>query len=226
MADSVSLDSLPPGFPVYGGYDDGAWPDAAAIKARFPGATVIRFTVNPGDNEGDCLDVENGDATPVEAPGWTLRRRHAGHTGPLTYCSASAWPAVRRQYAIQNVAEPGYIVAAYPGIGVGIMYPPPAVGHQYADTGAYDLSVVADYLPGIDPPPGPVPAPLPPAPEEDMPLYVTDSHGTGYIVATDLSSKVGLPTPQDARTLQQTGLYRIIPQGALSDTLIDSIPNA
>lgn len=162
MADSISLANLPAGFDLYAGYDDGAWPDAAAIASRFPGRTVIRITTNPADNEGDCLDVEQGDAQPADAPTWVARRRAAGHGGPLVYCSESAWPTVRQAFMTAAVPEPGWWVAAYPGEGAVI--PAGAVAHQWIDRGPYDESVVIDYLPGIDP-----------APEEEllMPAVVT-----------------------------------------------------
>lgn len=151
MADSVNPASLPDGFDVYGCYDDGAYNNAAAVKARFPGKTVLVFTVFPQDNEGDCLDVEQGDASPTDAPGWIVRRRSAGHGGPLVYCSESLLPTVKQCFVSAGVAEPGYIVAAYPGEGPVIPNEPNVVGHQWIDHGPYDESVIADYLPGIDP---------------------------------------------------------------------------
>lgn len=156
MADSVTLAALEPvadQFDVLAGYDDGAWPDAATLAARFPGKLVLRYTVDATDDEGDALDVETGDATPQVAPGWVQRRRAAGHGGPLVYCSESSWPDVRAAFADQGVPPPGYIVASY---GAAPVIPVGAVGLQYAGTvqgpgGLYDENVIADYLPGIDP---------------------------------------------------------------------------
>lgn len=175
MADSINPLDCPPGFDLYGGYDDGAWPDAAAIAARFPGKTVIRFTVNPADNEGDCIDVENGDANPQQAPGWIVRRRQAGHGGPLVYCSEAVWPTVRACFNQQDVSEPSYFIAGYPGSVGPNLYPGPCVGHQWIDRGPYDESVVVDYLPGIDP--APTSAPSTPSHEEiimGLPTGCTD----------------------------------------------------
>lgn len=168
MADSISLASLPAGFDMYGGYDDGHWPDAAAIAAKFPGKTVIRFTVSASDNEGDCLDVESGDATPAQAPGWVERRRQAGHGGPLVYCSWSLLPAVKTAFIQAGVVEPGWFVAGYPSPD-GDAIPAGCVGHQWIDRGPYDESIVVDYLPGIDPAPKPTPpAPTPKVQEDEM----------------------------------------------------------
>ena len=162
MADSVTVANLPDGFDLYGCYDDGLYNNVAECKTRFPNKPIVVFTVFASDNFGDCLDVETGDATSAQAPGWIGWRRKAGHLGPLIYCSESLWATVRAQFMAQNVPEPGYIVAGYPGsAGPAGMYPPPAVGHQWIDRGPYDESVMVDYLPGIDPVPVPIPIPPP-----------------------------------------------------------------
>lgn len=173
-----TVTALPDGADLYAGYDDGHWPDAAAIASRFPDKTVLRVTVFATDNEGDVLDVERGDATPAEAPGWVQARRTAGHGGPLVYCSLNTWPLVRQAFTDAKVPEPGYWIAAYPGNGPQLY--PGSVGHQYGQGPAgtnYDRSVFVDYLPGIDPapkptaPPTPIPQPqpAPPAPPAPQP---------------------------------------------------------
>lgn len=164
MADSVTVADLPDGFDVYGAYDDGSYANLNAAKARFPDKTVLAFTVFAIDHFGDCLDVENGDATPAQAPGWVQARRAAGHGGPLVYCSEALWPTVKACFDNAKVAQPGYIIAGYPG-SVGANLYPGSVGHQWIDRGPYDESVVADYLPGIDP--APSPPPEPPTPKEN-----------------------------------------------------------
>lgn len=158
-ADSISLANLIPvagQFDVLMGYDDGQWPDAASIAEQFPGKTVVRITVAPDDNEGDMLDVESGDATPTDAPGWVTRRRLAGHIGPLVYFPDSWRADVVQAFADQGVALPGLFAAAMPGSGAVLQQPGDA-GHQYADNGSIDFSVLVDYLPGIDPAPSPTP---------------------------------------------------------------------
>lgn len=154
MADSVSVGSLPAGFPVYGGYVDGAWPNADEIAAAHPGATVVRFCTNPRNDLGDCLDIESGDATPADAPGWVTRRRASGHLGPLVYFSEASRGDVATAFINAGVDQPPAIVAAYPGAGAVLQQPGDA-GHQWIDHGPYDESVVLDYLPGIDPAPSP-----------------------------------------------------------------------
>lgn len=214
MYDSIESTptELPDGADLYAGYDDGAWPDAGAIAARFPGKTVIRTTTNPADEEGDELDVENGDASATDAPGWVARRRAAGHRGPLVYCALSSWPDVRRAFIAARVAEPGYRVASYDGVAE---IPAGAIGKQYASVTAggrnYDVSVMVDHLPGIDPDPLPVPIPYPL--QEDSMELVVDAAGNAHIVGIGAKN----PTGQAATTRAGHPLYFIVkPTGATS----------
>lgn len=150
MADSVTVSSLPDGFDLYAGYNDGRYKNVDQVKARFPTKTVLSIAVFPTDDVGDVLDVETGDATPEEAPAWIVRRRLDGHKGPLVYCSLALWATVGAQFDAQKVEQPGYWLAAYPGPGPQLIQ---GNGHQWIDRGGYDESVMPDYLPGIDPPP-------------------------------------------------------------------------
>jgi hypothetical protein len=140
---------------MYAGYDDGFYDNVLAIRTRFPGKLVLAITTNPADNFGDVLDVEKGDANPVDAPAWVRRRRIAGHDGPIVYCSESAWPSVKGAFAAARTDQPSYWVAGYPGYE-GDAIPPGAIGHQWIDhNGVWDESIMVDYLPGIDPDPNP-----------------------------------------------------------------------
>ena len=218
MGDAIYLANLPTGLDLYAGYDDGNWPDAASIAAAFPGKTVMRITVFPNDNLGDCLDVENGDATPASAPGWTIRRRLAGHGGPLNYCSWSALPALRAQYSAQKVPEPAYWIAGYPapdGDAIPTVPGCTIVGHQWIDHGNWDESVMVDYLPGIDP------APVPPAPKKENYVLIINDGTTQYLLGESLTK---LPIPDgpdlDALATQLPSLGT-----ALTPGFVASIPN-
>lgn len=147
MFDAVDASALPAGAPLYAGYIDGAYANVAQIRARFPHATVVDIAVFSSTNGGHVLDVENGDATPNEAPGWVQRRR-AADVDPSVYCNSSTWPVVRSAFQAAGIAEPHYWIAQYdndPTIPAG------AVAKQYTDNGPYDSSSVADIWPGIDP---------------------------------------------------------------------------
>lgn len=151
MYDAVTPSNIPADAQMVAGYVDGRYAWSAADWARFPGAVRVRIAVFPWTNDGHVLDVERGDATPAQAPGWVQRRRAAG-VDPTVYCGlASAgysWADVRAAFQAQGVPEPHYWIAAYPGIGAALY--PGSVAHQYANPGPYDLSVVADYWPGVD----------------------------------------------------------------------------
>lgn len=214
MADAVTVSNLPDGMDLYAAYVNGRYANLAQVKARFPGKTVIAITVMASANIGDCLDVENGDAIPGDAPGWVRRRRLQGHDGPLVYCSESAWSSVKGAFAAARTDQPGYWVAGYPG-AEGDAIPVGTVGHQWIDhNGQWDESIMVDYLPGIDP--------APTTQEEEMPLYTT-INGTGYVIAADLSSKRGIPDAADAQQLLATNLYH---QVTLDATLVDAIPGS
>lgn len=165
MHDSTSPLAIPLTAAMVAGYVDGRWPWMAPgnmgwVQARWPRAVPVRIAVFATTNDGHCLDVESGDASPAQAPGWVRMRRAAG-ADPSVYCNTSLWPAVRAAFHAAGTPEPYWWVASYPGGGATI--PGGAVAHQYADPpsgsgGNFDLSVVADHWPGIDPG-GPVTTP-------------------------------------------------------------------
>lgn len=141
---------------AFGAYDDGNFDDYKAVLAKYPWIPLLRFTVNSKDDEGDCLDVEAGDAKPADAPPWVLRRRAAGHTWVTVYCSLAAFASVRAAFVAAGVLEPWYIIAAYPGNGAQVYALPNNVGHQFADRGPYDETVLLPTYP-LFPQPAPTP---------------------------------------------------------------------
>jgi LysM repeat protein len=167
MYDSTTAADIPTSAQMVGGYlppNRYAW--SAADWARFPHAVQVRIVIAASTNDGQVLDVEQGDATPTEAPGWARMRRAAGQD-PTIYCNASTWGAVRSAFDAAGEPQPLYWIAQYdrnPSI------PPGAVAKQYADPdhgsgGHWDLSIVADVWPGVDthgaaPGPGPGPGPV------------------------------------------------------------------
>lgn len=145
--DAVQPGNIPSTAAGVAGYVDGRYAWSAADWARFPNAVHVRIACFARTNDGHVLDVETGDATPTQAPGWVRMRRQAG-VDPTVYCSLAWWPSVRAAFIAQGVPEPHYWIAAYPGNGPRLYAG--AVAHQYANPGPYDLSVVADYWPGVD----------------------------------------------------------------------------
>jgi hypothetical protein len=134
----------------------------------------------------------------------------------------------------QLLRSEGYLVAPYGSSGT--LYKNPAldgywvdlpgataipsncIGVQYAQGGggAWDLSWWNSGLPFWDTRP-------PIIEEEQMPYAVINKAGTGYIIATDLSHKTGIPDPADWATLKTTGNYQV---ESFTDALIDNIPGS
>jgi hypothetical protein len=168
---------------MYAGYVGGNWPTYEAVKARFPDALVLSIAVNSSE-DAMVLDVEKGDATPADVPAWVERQIARGSV-PIIYCSSSVLPDV----AMLRIPGIFWWVANYGGtveLGGNV------IGHQYVDTGPYDMSVFVDYIPGIDPSPIPPPPArptltFPPLPVEGSDFMkirfqtTTGSDGTAYV---------------------------------------------
>lgn len=160
MYDGVDASRLPVSAQLVAGYVDGLYKWSDADWARFPKSVKARIAVFSSTDDGHVLDVEPGNATPAQSVDWVLMRRRAG-VDPTVYMNTSTWPTVRGAFRSRNVAEPHYWVAQYDGVAT---IPAGAIGKQYYNNNAlgYDLSVVADYWPGVDPA------------GEDMPLTQAD----------------------------------------------------
>ena len=232
MYDSVTASNIPTTAQMVAGYIDGRYAWSLADWARFPNSVKVRIAVFSSTNGGHVLDVEPGCSTPASAPGWVLRRRAAG-VDPTVYCNTATWPTVRAAFAAQGVPEPHWWIAAYPGIGP-VLYPG-SVAHQYADPGPYDLSVVADFWPGVDSAVGlaghtlstlghiadvPALTPLAPlaplTPEEDMHPWIVRRASDGYM-ALVTSTGVRHLTPEAAGTYHNLGVDPVRPYDAMED---------
>lgn len=149
MYDSINPSSIPVDAALVAGYVDGLYRNMDALAARFPNALRVPIAVFPSTDDGLVLDVETGDATPAQAPGWVQMRRAAG-VDPTVYCNTDTWPAVRAAFQAAGVSEPHYWIAQYDGVAA---IPAGAIAKQFESTDPWDLSVVADYWPGVDPAP-------------------------------------------------------------------------
>lgn len=155
MYDAVTAANIPRDARMVAGYIDKIRlePWSAADWARFPNAVRVTIVKKASTNAGHVLDVEPGDATPAEAPGWVRMRRAAG-ADPTVYMNLSTWPTVRAEFDRQGVAQPHYWVARYDGNpewGAG-WAALGCVAKQYAGDvpPGIDLSSVADFWPGVD----------------------------------------------------------------------------
>lgn len=160
MADSIDAAAPPVGYDLYAGYVDGRtdWQSYPGLVARFGSAKVVPIAVFSSTNAGIIGDGEKGDMLPPQLVQWVVMRRRAG-VDPTGYCSFDAWGSYKQAFSAAGVPQPHWMIAAYPGIGP-LLYTG-SVAHQYADVGPngenIDVSVVANYWPGVDPTPTPPP---------------------------------------------------------------------
>jgi len=128
-------------------------PWTAADWALFPNAVKVEIVKKASSNWGHVLDVEPGDATPAQAPGWVQRRRQAGLATPCIYVQKSSWATVQQAFRDANVPQPLYWIAHYNDVKeLPTLNGITAIAKQYHgnDPNNYDLSYVADYWPGVD----------------------------------------------------------------------------
>jgi hypothetical protein len=70
------------------GYTSGAWPTYPKLLGLFPKAKKLSIAVS-AEHDADCLDIENGDASPAQAPAWVRRQKARGVKKPVVYSSVS-----------------------------------------------------------------------------------------------------------------------------------------
>jgi hypothetical protein len=122
------------------GYAAAAWAEAGGF-ARFPKARQLRIDVNGSRPDANVLDVETGDATPDQAPGWIKACQAHGTVVPTIYCSQSAMPRIMSLCAGLHYQIWSAHYTGKPAIDAG------AVATQYADPNAgsgghWDVSLI------------------------------------------------------------------------------------
>lgn len=147
MYDSTVPEHIPPDSLYVAGYMDGAWPWMRTRPTLFPKAKKLDIAVF-ASTRAKCLDVEKGNATPQQAPGWAKNQRALGED-PWVYCSRLStygWQAVQDAFNAQHVAHPWYFVADYttPRGTLMVLNGHVAIAHQYADFGPLDASALTD----------------------------------------------------------------------------------
>ena len=158
MYDSTVAASIPPTAQMVAGYVDGLYVWAEEDWNRFPDAVKVRIAVNPATNDGHVLDVEPGNWDDQASVAWVKMRRAAG-VEPSIYCgnwapgyTCGELPAI---FAAAGEAMPQVWVSDTTQDGTTI--PDGCIACQFAITPGYDISIVADYWPGVDAAPVPVP---------------------------------------------------------------------
>jgi len=170
MYDSIDLSQFPPNPEAVAGYVGGHWPTYNELVAKFPNALHLSIAVNAGQT-ARCLDVEPGDATPAQAPGWFAN--HADHSQgmPVLYGSASAVNEIVTAMSHAGYARDRYLIwSAHYTFHEHICSPnvcgyPPADATQWTDKALgknLDQSLCSDAFFGTAPVPVPTPT------EEEM----------------------------------------------------------
>lgn len=175
--------------PLVAGYCDGTYAWDAADWNLFPNAVHVWICTRASTtSKGDVLDVENGDATPAEAPGWINARKKAGLYRPTIYCNKATVPAVRRatgnlvlgkDYDIWCADWTGSAHQVTSSVAGGVTAK--CAVTQWRSTDAFDENTVYDDgWPHRTSGPAPKPAPKPaPAPGSDLwPAGVTLREGS------------------------------------------------
>jgi hypothetical protein len=88
MYDSTNVDNIPANAEAVAGYVNGAFANFDELVHRFPHAKHLSIAVT-ADVDADGLDIENGDATPAEAPGWVRKQHARGKKRPILYIETS-----------------------------------------------------------------------------------------------------------------------------------------
>lgn len=102
MYDSVTPAQIPADAVAVAGYVNGRWPTFAGLAVSHPHARRLSIAVNTA-HDAECLDVEQGDAAPRDAPAWVKRQKARGVKRPVVYCSVSMAPAVLRALAATGI---------------------------------------------------------------------------------------------------------------------------
>lgn len=151
MYDSTNINDDPAGAHMVGYYVDGIFAvSRPSVQARFPNAVLVPISAI-GANLGVVGDVEPGCMSIPQSVGWVQMRRAAGVDPTLYVNETYGWGPTRSAFHAAGVPEPHWWVADYDGIAV---VPAGAVAKQYENPpmthGHFDLSIVADFWPGID----------------------------------------------------------------------------
>ena len=160
MYDSIDLSQFPPNPEAVAGYVGGHWPTYNELVAKFPNALHLSIAVQASQH-ARCLDVEPGDATPAQAPGWF--QGHADHSQglPVLYGSASAVNEINTAMQRAGISRDRYLIwSAHYTFHAHICSPqtcgyPPADATQWTDKSGgknLDESLCSDAFFGTKPP--------------------------------------------------------------------------
>jgi hypothetical protein len=113
--DSVTLEAIPANAQAVAGYVGGKYETYGEVVKKWPHAHHLSIAVNATE-DAECLDVENGDATPGQAAEWF--KHHARRAKPVFYASLSVVPELEAALKTGGFERDQYLVwsAHYTGI--------------------------------------------------------------------------------------------------------------
>lgn len=118
MFDSTNATNIPHGPVAVAGYKNGAFANFDEMVRDYPHAKHLSIAVSANVDAG-ALDVETGDATPADAPGWVRRQHARGVKRPIIYANRSTMSAVVAALISDDIKPGEYLlwVAEYAGTG-------------------------------------------------------------------------------------------------------------
>jgi hypothetical protein len=139
MFDSVTVSGLPADAPAVAGYVNGLYANVAELARRFPKRRRKTIAVT-ASVDAHVLDIETGDATPDEAPGWVARHDHKKYGTPILYTMASQVEAVEDAMGAAGYKRSEYhIWSAHVGAGKHLCGPKSCgYGHTKAEGTQWD----------------------------------------------------------------------------------------
>ena len=109
MYDSVDISTIPATAEAVAGYTSGHWPTYNALVAKFPHAHHLSIAVNASER-ARCLDIEPGDATNSQAPGWFRNVADHSQGKPVLYTYASNGQALVNTMSAAGIARSEYFL--------------------------------------------------------------------------------------------------------------------
>ena len=165
LFDSITVSAIPQDAEAVAGYTSGFWPTYNELVAKYPHAHVLSIAVT-ALHRARCLDVEPGDASPAQAPGWYRNLAERSQGLPVLYCSASTVAQLVSTMSHSGIDRDQYYIwsAHYTFrehiCSASVCGYPKADATQWTDKALgrnLDQSLCHDYFFGAKPAPAPAP---------------------------------------------------------------------
>jgi|SRR5271166_555578 len=109
MYDSTNIGNIPHWAAAVAGYVNGSFANYGQVLRTFPHAKHLSIAVS-SNQDALCLDIENGDATPADAPAWVRKQHARGVKRPVVYANSSIMPAVIAALEHDSIKREEYLV--------------------------------------------------------------------------------------------------------------------